>query len=62
MPNITLPDGSVKKYDKPVTVFSVANEIGEGLARAALAGKINNELVDLSHEIAEDADLSHHYF
>jgi len=58
MPNITLPDGSVKKYDKPVTVFAVANEIGEGLARAALAGKINNELVDLSHEIAKDADLS----
>jgi len=58
MPNITLPDGSVKKYDKPVTVFAVANEIGEGLARAALAGKINNELVDLSHEIAEDVDLS----
>ena len=57
MPNITLPDGSVKKYNKAVTIANVAKDIGEGLARAALAGKIQDQLVDLSHEIVEDTDL-----
>ena len=58
MPNITLPDGSVKKYNKAVTIANVAKDIGEGLARAALAGKIQDQLVDLSHEIVEDTNLS----
>ena len=58
MPNITLPDGSVKKYNQVVSIADVAKDIGEGLARAALAGKIQDQLVDLSHEIAEDTNLS----
>ena len=58
MPNITLPDGSVKKYNQAVSIADVAKDIGEGLARAALAGKIQNQLVDLSYEIAEDTKLS----
>ena len=58
MPDITLPDGSVKKYNQAVSIADVAKDIGEGLARAALAGKIQNQLVDLSYEIAEDTKLS----
>ena len=58
MPNITLPDGSVKKYNQAVSISDVAKDIGEGLARAALAGKIQNQLVDLSYEITEDTKLS----
>ena len=58
MPNITLPDGSVKKYNQVVSIADVAKDIGEGLARAALAGKIQDQLVDLSYEIAEDTNLS----
>ncbi len=58
MPNITLPDGSVKKYNQVVSIADVAKDIGEGLARAALAGKIQDQLVDLSYEIAEDSNLS----
>ena len=46
MPNIKLPDGSVKKYKSNVTVANVARDIGEGLARAAIAGKVANKLVD----------------
>ena len=58
MPNITLPDGSVKKYNQVVSIADVAKDIGEGLARAALAGKIQDQLFDLSYEIAEDTNLS----
>jgi threonyl-tRNA synthetase len=58
MPNITLPDGSVKKYNQAVSIADVAKDIGEGLARAALAGKIQDQLVDLSYEIAQDTNLS----
>ena len=58
MPNITLPDGSVKKYNQAVSIADVAKDIGEGLARAALAGKIQDQLVDLSYEIAEDTNIS----
>ena len=58
MPIITLPDGSVKKYNQVVSIADVAKDIGEGLARAALAGKIQDQLVDLSYEIAEDTNLS----
>ncbi|QZP18199.1 threonine--tRNA ligase [Methylophilales bacterium] len=58
MPNITLPDGSVKKYNQVVSIADVAKDIGEGLTRAALAGKIQDQLVDLSYEISEDTNLS----
>jgi threonyl-tRNA synthetase len=58
MPDIRLPDGSTRFYEKTITVAEVALDIGEGLARAALAGKINNCLVDLSYEINNDSDLA----
>ena len=58
MPNIKLPDGSVRKYKSNLTVADVALDIGEGLSRAAIAGKVNNQLVDLVYEIKEDVDLS----
>ncbi len=49
MPNITLPDGAVKAFDAPVTVAEVAAAIGPGLAKAALAGKVDGKLVDTSY-------------
>ncbi len=58
LPNIKLPDGSVKNFPGPVTVAEVAQSIGAGLARAALAGKLNGKLVDTSHRIEGDADLA----
>ena len=58
MPDIRLPDGSTRSYEKTITVADVALDIGEGLARAALAGKINDCLVDLSYEINNDSDLA----
>jgi threonyl-tRNA synthetase len=58
MPVITLPDGSQREYPHPVTVAKVAADIGPGLARAALAARVNDELVDLSREIAEDAHVA----
>jgi threonyl-tRNA synthetase len=58
MPVITLPDGSQRKFDQPVTVAEVAASIGAGLARAALAGRVNGKLVDTSHRISEDASLA----
>lgn len=58
MPNIKLPDGSIRVFDKPVTVLEVAASIGAGLARAALAGKVDGLLVDASHVIEADADLA----
>ena len=58
MPVITLPDGSQKSFDAPVSVFDVAKSIGSGLAKATLAGKVDGELVDASHVIAKDASLS----
>src|SRR5262245_51189909 len=57
MPNIRLPDGSSKSFPQPVTVAEVAQSIGAGLARAALAGKVNGRLVDTSFSIAEDSEL-----
>ncbi|HEX2565591.1 MAG TPA: threonine--tRNA ligase [Burkholderiales bacterium] len=57
MPNIRLPDGSTKSFPGPVTVAEVAASIGAGLARAALAGKVNGRLVDTSFNIDEDAQL-----
>ncbi len=58
MPKITLPDGSVRSYEQPVTVLEVAASIGEGLARAALAGKVDGLVVDVSHQMDADAALS----
>jgi len=58
MPTITLPDGSQRSFDHPVTVADVAADIGPGLAKAALAGKIDGSLVDTSFLIDWDADLS----
>ena len=58
MINITLPDGSVRTFDKPITVADLALYIGPGLAKAALAGKIEGHLVDLSHVISNDVSLS----
>ena len=58
MPNITLPDGSVRSFDAPVTVVEVAASIGSGLAKAALAGKVGGRMVDLSHAITDDASLA----
>jgi len=55
---ITLPDGSQKTFDNPVTVFQVAESIGPGLAKAALAGRVNGELVDVSHTMDSDSELS----
>ncbi len=58
MINIKLPDGSLKSFDNPVTVAEVAAAIGAGLAKAALAGRVDGKLVDTSHRIEVDAELS----
>ena len=58
MPQITLPDGSTRQYDRSVTVAGVAESIGPGLAKAALAGRVDGELVDISYTIDTDASLS----
>lgn len=58
MPDIRLPDGSVRSFDKPVTVHEVAASIGTGLARAALAGRVDGKLVDTSYLIDGNADLA----
>ena len=58
MPVITLPDGSQRSFDSPVSVHDVAASIGEGLARAALAGRVNGDLVDSSHVMDVDAELA----
>ena len=57
MPSITLPDNSVRNFEKPITIDEVAKDIGSGLAKAAVAGKINGQLVDASELITEDCDL-----
>ena len=57
MPLITLPDGSQRRFEAPVSVHDVAADIGRGLAKAALAGVVGNQLVDTSHIISEDTDL-----
>lgn len=58
MPQITLPDGSSRQFDTPVSVFDVAADIGPGLAKAALAGTVNGEMVDTSYVMTDDAALS----
>ena len=57
MPVVTLPDGSQKTFDRPVTVAEVAASIGRGLAKAALAGSVDGKLVDMSHVLDRDARL-----
>jgi threonyl-tRNA synthetase len=58
MINVTLPDGSVRVFDTAVTVAEVARAIGPGLAKAALAGRLDGRLVDTSHRIDSDATLA----
>ncbi len=58
MPVITLPDGSQREFDKPVSVMEVAADIGPGLAKATIAGKVNGERVDACDLITEDAELT----
>ena len=57
MPIITLPDGSTRAFDNAVSIMDVANDIGPGLAKATIAGKINGELADACDLITEDAQL-----
>ncbi len=58
MPNIKLPDGSVKSFDHPLTVLEVALSIGPGLAKAAIAGRVDGNLVDSSYLLTKDCSLS----
>jgi threonyl-tRNA synthetase len=58
MVSVRLPDGSQRQFDAPVTVAQVASSIGAGLAKAALAGKVDGKLVDTSYLIDRDADLA----
>lgn len=58
MPVIRLPDGSQRSFDAPVSVADVAMNIGAGLAKAALAGKVNGKVVDTSFVIAQDSELA----
>ncbi|MGI9273868.1 MAG: threonine--tRNA ligase [Endozoicomonas sp.] len=58
MPVITLPDGSKREFADAVSVMEVAQDIGPGLAKATLAGRINGELVDASSQISKDSELS----
>lgn len=58
MPIITLPDGSQRRFDQPVTIREVAADIGAGLAKAALAGKVDGRVFDTTHRLTEDAELA----
>jgi len=58
MPRITLPDGSQREYERPVSVSEIAESIGAGLARAALAGRVDGNLVDTSWLIEKDAEVA----
>jgi threonyl-tRNA synthetase len=57
MPRITLPDGSHRDYANPVSVLDVAADIGPGLAKATVAGRVNGDLVDATDAIEADAEL-----
>ena len=56
MPNIKLPDGSVKNFDKPINFDDLASSIGSGLAKATVAGVLNGKLVDASELIESDSE------
>jgi threonyl-tRNA synthetase len=58
MPVIRLPDGSEKKFDQGVTIGEVASSVGGGLARAALAGRVDGRLADTSHRIEQDSAVA----
>jgi threonyl-tRNA synthetase len=58
MPNVTLPDGTVKSYGQSLTVAEVASSIGSGLAKAAIAGEVDGQLVDTSFMIEGDSDVA----
>ena len=58
MPTVTLPDGSQRQFDHPVSIHDVATDIGPGLAKAAVAGRVNDKLVDTSFVIENDTNLS----
>lgn len=58
MPTITLPDGSERKFEQPVSIADIAADIGPGLAKATLAGKINDTLVDASTVVQDDASVA----
>ena len=58
MPKVTLPDGSSRDYSQAISIFDVASDIGPGLAKAALAGKVDGELVDISFIIKKDAEIA----
>ena len=58
MPDIKLPDGSIRSFEQPVTIAEVAASIGAGLARAALGGKVDGTLVDTSYLIDKNVDLA----
>ncbi|MFN0160931.1 MAG: TGS domain-containing protein, partial [Burkholderiales bacterium] len=58
MLSVQLPDGSKREFDGPVTVGQVASAIGPGLAKAALAGRVDGRAVDLTHRIESDASLA----
>ena len=57
MPTITLPDGSQRQYDNPISIMQVAEDIGPGLAKATIAGRVNGELLDACVDIKDDAEL-----
>jgi threonyl-tRNA synthetase len=58
MPVIRLPDGSTRSFDQPVTVAEIAANIGAGLAKAALAGRVGGKLVDTSFRVEQDSDVA----
>src|SRR5690554_4692587 len=58
MPVITLPDGSTREFDQPVTLLQVAEDIGPGLAKATVCGRVDGELVDACEVIDRDASIS----
>jgi threonyl-tRNA synthetase len=58
MPKITLPDGSVRAFEGPVSIHQIAADIGPGLARAALAGRVDGQLVDTSYVVDNDAGVA----
>lgn len=58
MINVTLPDQTVRSYDSPLSVYDIAKDIGPGLAKSAIVGKVDGQLVDLNHVVDKDARVS----
>ena len=58
MPQVSLPDGSKRDYENPITVAEIAESIGAGLAKAALAGRVDGTLVDTSYVVKSDAEVA----